>query len=165
MCRSICPHKKSAPLQCVAFCLNSLLIWLLDHIAMRSIRCSLLLLLQHAVCVCFVEHNHKPLNMSELTEVSFGYGLGWAQGTMLEGPWSPTGSGSFGGISRRIVNTHSCLMALCPGLPGWAGTRKVKPHPSDFYRPDALPAAQPTASKHWRDGALWSIGNIRHEPK
>ena len=71
-----------------------------------------------------------------------------------------------------------------PGLPGWAGTRKVKPiwillkletvsgngiswaicksaphsrqittlspHHSVFYRPDALPASQPTASKHWR---------------
>ena len=24
------------------------------------------------------------------------------------------------------------------------------PHYSDFYRPDALPAAKPTASKHWR---------------
>jgi len=75
-------------------------------------------------------------------------------------------------------------MALFPGLPGWADTRKVKPiwillkqetsewqwhqlghmqvctslqtdnHastlPLSFYRPDALPAAQPTASKHWR---------------
>jgi len=74
-------------------------------------------------------------------------------------------------------------MALFPGLPGWAGTRKVKPiwillkqetvsgsgiswaicksapcsrqitmpapHHSVFYRPDALPAAQPTESKHW----------------
>ena len=26
------------------------------------------------------------------------------------------------------------------------------PHHSVFYRPDALPAAQPTASKHWRKG-------------
>ena len=76
------------------------------------------------------------------------------------------------------------MTALCPGLPGWAGTRKVKTnldfseardsewqwhqlgrmqvctslqkdnHASTplifFYRPDALPAAQPTASKHWR---------------
>ena len=75
-------------------------------------------------------------------------------------------------------------MAICPGLPGWAGTRKVEPiwillkqetvsgsgiswaicksaprsrhitkpapHHSVFYRPDTLPAAQPTASKHWR---------------
>ena len=75
-------------------------------------------------------------------------------------------------------------MALFPGLPRWAGPRKVKPiwilleqeivsgtgiswaicksaprsrqittpapHYSVFYRPDALPAAQPTVSKHWR---------------
>jgi len=75
-------------------------------------------------------------------------------------------------------------MALFPGLPGWAGTRKGKTNldfteardsewqwhqlggghmqvctslqtdnhastsPLSFYRPDALPAAQPTASKH-----------------
>jgi len=72
----------------------------------------------------------------------------------------------------------------CPGLPRWAGTRKVKPiwillkqetvsgtgiswaicksaphsrqitmpapHCSVFYGPDALPATQPTVSKHWR---------------
>ena len=82
------------------------------------------------------------------------------------------------------VDWHTGLTALCPGLPGWAGTRKVKPiwillkqetvsgsginwaicksapssrqitlsstPPLSFYRPDALPAAQPTASKHWR---------------
>ena len=83
-----------------------------------------------------------------------------------------------------LNHTHTRLTALFPGLPGWAGTRKVKPiwillkqetvsgngiswaicksaphsrqvtmpapHHSVFYRPDALPAAQPTASKHWR---------------
>ena len=77
---------------------------------------------------------------------------------------------------------YARLMALFPGLPGWAGTRKVKPiwillkqetvsgcgiswavcksvphsrqittpapHHSVFYGPDALPATQPTASKH-----------------
>ena len=81
-------------------------------------------------------------------------------------------------------HTHTHLTALCPGLPGWASSRKVKPiwillkqetvsgsgiswaickssprskqitmpapHHSVFYRPDALPAAQPTASKYWR---------------
>jgi len=59
-------------------------------------------------------------------------------------------------------NTHppTRLTALFLGLPGWAGTRKVKPiwillkqetvsgTTLFFYRPDALPAAQPTASKH-----------------
>ena len=81
------------------------------------------------------------------------------------------------------THTHTHLTALCPGLPGWAGTRMVPiwillkqetvsgsginwaicksaprsrqittpaPHHSVFYRLDALPAAQPTASKHWR---------------
>ena len=80
--------------------------------------------------------------------------------------------------------THTHLTALCPGLPRWAGTRKIKPiwillkketvsgsgiswavcksaprsrqittsapHRSVFYRPGALPATQPTSSKHWR---------------
>jgi len=82
--------------------------------------------------------------------------------------------------------THTRLTALCPGLPGWASTRKVKQiwillkqetewkchqlghmqvctslqtdnhtstPPLVFYRPNVLPASQPTASKHWR----WKI--------
>ena len=85
-------------------------------------------------------------------------------------------------FTHTLTHTHTRLTALCPGQPGWAGTRKVKPnwillkqetvsgsgirwamcksaprsrqitmpvpHRSVFYRPDALPAAQPTASKH-----------------
>ena len=91
-------------------------------------------------------------------------------------------------IRQIIYSTHTHtyhLMALFPGLPGWAGIRKVKPiwillkqetvsgsgiswaicktaprsrqittpapHHSVFYRPDALPAAQPTASEHWKE--------------
>ena len=80
-------------------------------------------------------------------------------------------------LQQPQTHTHTRLMALCPGLPGWASTRKVKPrdsewqwhqlsrmqicislqtitmtapHHSVFYRPDALPAAQPTASKQCR---------------
>ena len=89
-----------------------------------------------------------------------------------------------------LVRTHTHWTTLCPGLPGWASTRKVKPvwillkhgtvsgsgiswtmcksaphsrqittpapHHSVFYRPDALPAAQPTASKHWRQ-SVWPV--------
>ena len=117
--------------------------------------------------------------------------------------------------TRNHAHTHvSRLTALCPGLPGWAGTRKVKPiwillkqetvsgsgiswavcksasrsrqittpapHHSVFYRPDALPAAQPTASKHWRHqansirsaeikhqlkGALCPAARMRYDPQ
>ena len=90
-----------------------------------------------------------------------------------------------------------------PGLPRWAGTRKVKPiwillkqetmsgsgisraicksaprsrqittsapHHSVFYRPDALPATQPTASKHWRHVCVIiteiKIAHIVHKKK
>ena len=85
--------------------------------------------------------------------------------------------------SFALSNTHP-FNGPFPGLPRWAGTRKVKsvwillkqetvsgsdiswaicksapcsrqittptPHHSVFYRPDALPATQPRASKHWR---------------
>ena len=88
-----------------------------------------------------------------------------------------------GWTSTRKIK-HTRLTALFPGLPRWANTRKVKPiwilleqetmsgsgiswavcksaphcrqitmpvpNRSVFYRPDALPVAQPTASKHWR---------------
>jgi len=30
-------------------------------------------------------------------------------------------------LSDVATHTHTRLTALCPGLPGWAGTRKVKP--------------------------------------
>ena len=90
------------------------------------------------------------------------------------------------------THTHTRLTALCPGLPGWAGTRKVKPiwillkqetvsgsgiswaicksaphsrqittpapHHSIFYRPDALPAAQPTASNKYKGKMLLKTG-------
>ena len=90
----------------------------------------------------------------------------------------------------KYTHTHTRLMALCPGLPRWAGTRKVKPiwillkqetvccsgiswaicksaprprqiimpapHHSVFYRLDALPATQATASKHWRHSMVMS---------
>jgi len=92
--------------------------------------------------------------------------------------------------TSTCIYIHTRLTALFPGLPGWAGTRKVKavwillkqetvsgsgisravcksaprsrqittpaPHHSVFYRPDALPAAQPTASKHWRQIHLYT---------
>ena len=76
------------------------------------------------------------------------------------------------------THTHTCLVAICLGLPRWAGTTKVKPiwilleqwhrlgnmqvctllqsdneastPPLSFLQVDALPATQPTVSKHWR---------------
>jgi len=38
--------------------------------------------------------------------------------------------------------------AVCKSAPCSRQTTTPAPHQSVFYRPDALPAAQPTASKH-----------------
>jgi len=40
--------------------------------------------------------------------------------------------------------------AICKSAPRSRQTTTPAPHHSVFYRPDALPADQPTASKHWR---------------
>ena len=40
--------------------------------------------------------------------------------------------------------------AICMSAPRSRQITMPVPHHSVFYRPDALPAAQPTASKHWR---------------
>ena len=98
---------------------------------------------------------------------------------------------------QSVIYTHTHTRPFngpFPGLPGWAGTRKVKPiwiilkqetvsgsgissaicksalrsrqittpapHRSVFYRPDALPAAQPTASKHWRHNLSYTQGEM-----
>ena len=107
------------------------------------------------------------------------------------------------GHQEKHTHTHTHpFNGPFPGLPRWAGTRKVTPiwillkqetvsgsdiswaifksvprsrqitmptpHHSVFYRPDALPAAQPTASKHWRNqekhtactNEWWGIGGV-----
>ena len=99
-----------------------------------------------------------------------------------------------GYVKPMHTHTYTRLTAIFPGLPGLAGTRKVKPiwilltqetvsgsgiswaicksaprsrqittpapHHSVFYRPDALPAAQPTASKHRRPNVKPMHSNI-----
>ena len=44
--------------------------------------------------------------------------------------------------------------AICKSAPRCRQITTPAPHHSGFYRPDALPAAQPTASKHWRHNSL-----------
>ena len=97
----------------------------------------------------------------------------------------------------KNTHTHTHLTALFPGLPRWAGTRKVKPiwillkqetvsgsgiswavyksasrsrqtttpvpYHSVFYRPDALHAAQPTASKQWRCKTQQKTNNTKQQ--
>ena len=47
-------------------------------------------------------------------------------------------------------NSISWDIHVCKSAPRSRQITTPAPHHSVFYRPDALPAAQPTASKHWR---------------
>jgi len=76
---------------------------------------------------------------------------GWASTRKVNPIWilpkQETVSGS--GISWAICKSASCSRQMTTPAP----------HHSVFYRLDALPAAQPTASKHWRPkwtGYSWS---------
>jgi len=53
-------------------------------------------------------------------------------------------------LKQETVSGSGISWAICKSAPCCRQTTTPAPHHSVFYRPDALPAAQPTASKHWR---------------
>jgi len=54
-------------------------------------------------------------------------------------------------LKQETVSGSGISWAMCKSAPRFRQITTPAPHHSVFYRPDALPAAQPTASKHWRD--------------
>ena len=55
-------------------------------------------------------------------------------------------------LKQETVSCSGISWAMCKSAPRSRQITTPEPHHSVFYRPDALPAAQPTASKHW-----WAI--------
>jgi len=53
-------------------------------------------------------------------------------------------------LKQETVSGRGISWAVCKSAPRSRQMTTPAPHHSVFYRPDALPAAQPTASKHWR---------------
>ena len=56
-------------------------------------------------------------------------------------------------LKQETVSGIGISWAICKSAPRSRQITMPTPHYSVFYRPDALPAAQPTASKHWRQPA------------
>jgi len=52
-------------------------------------------------------------------------------------------------LKQETVSGSGISWAICKSAPCSRQITTPAPHHSVFYRPDALPAAQPTASKHW----------------
>jgi len=53
-------------------------------------------------------------------------------------------------LEQETVSGSGISWAICKSAFRSRQITMPAPHQSVFYRPDALPAAQPTASKHWR---------------
>jgi len=53
-------------------------------------------------------------------------------------------------LKQETVSGSGISWSICKSAPRSRQITMPVPHHSVFYRPDALPAAQPTASKHWR---------------
>jgi len=63
-------------------------------------------------------------------------------------------------LKRETVSGSGISWAICKSAPRSRQITMPAPHHSVFHGPDALPAAQPTASKHWRQGTAntkWSV--------
>jgi len=53
-------------------------------------------------------------------------------------------------LKQETVSGSGISWTMCKSAPHSRQITMPAPQHSDFYRPDALPATQPTASKHWR---------------
>ena len=112
----------------------------------------------------------EPIWILLKQETVSGSGISWARCKSAPSSRQITTPASHHSRKLHPFN-YTRLTALCPGLPRRAGTRKVKPvwillkqetvSGRQWYQlgnmqvctslqPDALSAAQPTASKHWR---------------
>jgi len=67
-------------------------------------------------------------------------------------------------LEQEIVSGSGISWAICKCAPRPRHITMPASNNSVFYRPDALPAAQPTASKHWRQSAIWYCNNLRSFP-
>ena len=66
-------------------------------------------------------------------------------------------------LKQETVSGSGIRWAICKSAPSSSQITTPVPHHSIFYRPDALPAAQPTASKHWRHNVSQNPVNCRHQ--
>jgi len=57
-------------------------------------------------------------------------------------------------LKQETVSDSGIIWAICKSAPRSRQITTPAPHHSVFYRPDALPVAQPTAPKHWRQRKL-----------
>jgi len=84
--------------------------------------------------ICYHYHHHNRFT------ALFPEPRGWARARRELLDFMLQGKINRGRYTDHLAGRHSIRINQCP----------PPSSPHIFYRPDALPAAQPTASKHWR---------------
>jgi len=64
--------------------------------------------------------------------------------------WHQNGKTNLDLLEQEIVSGSGISLAICKSAPWPRHITTPVSHHSVFYRPDALPTAQPTVSKHWK---------------
>ena len=65
-------------------------------------------------------------------------------------------------LKQETVSGSGISWAICKSAPRPRKITTTAPHHSVYYRPDALLAVQPTASKHWRPAAYIHINKYKY---
>ena len=63
-------------------------------------------------------------------------------------------------LKQETASGSGIIWAICKSAPRSRQITMPAPHRSVCYRPDALPATQPTASKHWRHKTFNRLNNF-----
>jgi len=120
------------------FCNNQLSNW--QRTMCNNYRKSWLQYAQFLMTITPLKHTHTHTH-TRLTALFPG--LPWWAGTRkAKAIWIS--------LKQETVSGSGISWAICKSAPRSRQITMPAPHHSVFYRPDALPAAQPTASKHWR---------------
>ena len=99
-----------------------------------------------ALTTSFPYHSNKPPHHNRFTAL-FPGPSGWAGARRELLDFMVQGKINTGRHTDHPAGRHFIQTKQCP----------PPPSPHILYRPDALPAAQPTASKHWRQQRLHTI--------
>ena len=67
-------------------------------------------------------------------------------------------------LKQETASGSGISWAICKSAPSSRQITMPAPHHSVFYRPDALPATQPTASKHWRQRVSQKVNWYQADP-
>ena len=106
-------------------------------------------------------HSTLPLRSYTASSASRASSNSWVHTVAATNQYSSTAHRwKWSLFNQHTVHTHTHLTAVCRGLPGWAGTRKVKPiwillkqetvSGSGISWTICKSAPHSTASKHWR---------------